>query len=142
MIIKNKVTQKSKKIIGRGYGSGKGSHTATRGNKGQKSRAGSHVPKFFEGGQNSLIHSIPYLKGFERTRDKIDVLNVDFLDKYFKDNDKIDINMLKKRGFVKRDKVKILAFGDIKKSLEISSVNITFSHKAYDKIIKAKGKIN
>ena len=142
MIIQNKVTAKRKKIIGRGYGSGKGSHTASRGSKGQKSRAGSHIPRFFEGGQNSLIHRLPHLRGFKRTRNDRDVLNVDFLDKYFKENDKIDISILKERGFVRTSSVKILAKGDISKSIEISSKNITFSSKAYDKIIKAKGKIS
>ncbi|MCL4392913.1 50S ribosomal protein L15 [Patescibacteria group bacterium] len=142
MIIQNKVKTKSKKIIGRGYGSGKGSHTASRGNKGQKSRAGSHIPRFFEGGQNSLIHRLPYLKGEVRHREKIDVINLDFLDKYFDENAKIDIEILKDKGFVKSSNVKILARGDIKKPLEIISKNITFSAKAYDKIIKAKGKIS
>ena len=142
MIIQNKVKTKSKKIIGRGYGSGKGSHTASRGNKGQKSRAGSHIPRFFEGGQNSLIHRLPYLKGEVVYKEKIDIINIDFLDKYFNENAKIDIEVLKDRGFVRSAKVKILARGDIKKPLEIISKNITFSTKAYDKIIKAKGKIS
>ena len=34
-----KTTAKSKKRVGRGYGSGKGSHTVGRGQKGQKSRS-------------------------------------------------------------------------------------------------------
>ncbi|MBU1070791.1 uL15 family ribosomal protein, partial [Patescibacteria group bacterium] len=44
-----KITQRPKKRVGRGYGSGKGGHTSGRGQKGQKSR--SKIPIWFEGGQ-------------------------------------------------------------------------------------------
>lgn len=44
--------------MGRGIGSGMG-HTATRGQKGQKSRSGGSVPVLFEGGQTPLHRRIP-----------------------------------------------------------------------------------
>ncbi|MDA1333452.1 MAG: uL15 family ribosomal protein, partial [Bacteroidetes bacterium] len=46
-----KGSTKSRKRIGRGEGSGRGGHSATRGNNGQKSRAGASIPVWFEGGQ-------------------------------------------------------------------------------------------
>ncbi len=53
----------SKKRVGRGYGSAKGGHTAGRGQKGQKSRGGSKIPLWFEGGQLPLIKRLPFLRG-------------------------------------------------------------------------------
>jgi large subunit ribosomal protein L15 len=54
-----KITTRSKKRLGRGYGSGKGGHTSSRGQKGQKSRVGSKVPLWFEGGALPLSKRIP-----------------------------------------------------------------------------------
>ncbi len=51
------------KRLGRGYGSGKGGHTSSRGQKGQKSRG--KVPLHFEGTKmrKSLIRRLPMLRG-------------------------------------------------------------------------------
>lgn len=54
-------TEKSKKRLGRGYGSGK-AKTAGRGTKGQKAR-GKTRPGF-EGGQLPLIKRLPFVRGF------------------------------------------------------------------------------
>ena len=49
-----------KKRLGRGVGSGKGGHSSSRGNKGQKSRTGNHrMPAWFEGGQMPLQRRVP-----------------------------------------------------------------------------------
>ena len=42
-----KIVKRKKKRVGRGYGSGKGGHTAGRGQKGQKSRT--NIGILFEG---------------------------------------------------------------------------------------------
>lgn len=57
------ITDKKAKRPGRGYGSGKGGHTSTRGMKGQKSRGGAKIPLWFEGGQLPLIKRMPMLRG-------------------------------------------------------------------------------
>ena len=49
--------------VGRGIAAGKGK-TAGRGTKGQKARAGSSIPPWFEGGQTPLHQRIPKLRGF------------------------------------------------------------------------------
>lgn len=58
-----KIKTKSKKRLGRGYGSGKGGHTSSRGQKGQKVRGKIHP--LFEGQKNkkSLIQRLPLLRG-------------------------------------------------------------------------------
>ncbi len=58
-----KIVARRKKRLGRGAGSGKGFHTVGSGQKGQTSRAGSHVRRAFEGGQNPISRRLPVLKG-------------------------------------------------------------------------------
>jgi large subunit ribosomal protein L15 len=63
MIRLPKVNEKKKKRLGRGMGSGKGSHTSSRGQKGQKSRTNIHV--LFEGmkTKKSLLKRLPLMRG-------------------------------------------------------------------------------
>lgn len=58
-----KIVKKSGKRLGRGYGSGKGGHTSSRGQKGQKSRTS--VGIMFEGMKmkKSLIKRLPFQRG-------------------------------------------------------------------------------
>ena len=58
-----KVTIRPKKRVGRGMGSGKGSHTSGRGQKGQKSR--SHISVLFEGMKmkKSYLKRLPLMRG-------------------------------------------------------------------------------
>lgn len=58
-----KVVTKSKKRIGRGFGTGKGGHTTNRGQKGQKSRGSIGV--LFEGMKvkKSLLKRLPLQRG-------------------------------------------------------------------------------
>lgn len=57
------ITNRAAKRWGRGYGSGKGGHTASRGQKGQRSRRGSKIPLWFEGGQLTGVKKYPMLRG-------------------------------------------------------------------------------
>ena len=59
-----KTTTTSKKRLGHGYGSGKGGHTSSRGQKGQTSRGS--LPVWFEGGQLPQIRRFPFIKGKNR----------------------------------------------------------------------------
>jgi large subunit ribosomal protein L15 len=59
-----KITKRRAKRLGRGYGSGKGGHTSSRGQKGQKSRGS--IPVWFEGGQLPIIRRTPFIKGKNR----------------------------------------------------------------------------
>lgn len=57
------IISRSSKRLGRGFGSGKGGHTSSRGMKGQRSRVGSKIPLWFEGGQLPLTKRLPMLRG-------------------------------------------------------------------------------
>ncbi|RXK07020.1 50S ribosomal protein L15 [Halarcobacter bivalviorum] len=56
---------KNVKRVGRGQGSGMGK-TATRGQKGQKSRSGYKIKRHFEGGQMPLQKRVPKIGFFSR----------------------------------------------------------------------------
>jgi large subunit ribosomal protein L15 len=58
-----KVVQNRKKRVGRGMGSGKGSHTSGRGQKGQKARGDIHI--LFEGlkMKKSFLKRLPLMRG-------------------------------------------------------------------------------
>ena len=119
-----KSTLKSKKRLGRGFGSGVGGHTVGRGQKGQKTRG--TIPAWFEGGQLPIVRRTPFIKGkhrFQSIYSQPIVVNLDFLSK-FADNTVVDAKLLSeslklyekesKRGF------KIVATGKIEKPLEIA----------------------
>jgi large subunit ribosomal protein L15 len=57
-------SRKARTRVGRGIAAGKGK-TAGRGTKGQKSRAGSGIPPWFEGGQTPIHVRVPKLRGFK-----------------------------------------------------------------------------
>ena len=116
---------KEKKIRpGRGIGSGKGK-TSGRGHKGQKSRRGVAI-KSFEGGQMPLYRRLPK-RGFKSIK-KIDIAKVNvgkiqfFIDKKkIKNNEKINLELLKKLKLIntKSNKIKILGTGVLKDKIDI-----------------------
>jgi large subunit ribosomal protein L15 len=141
-IPKRKSRKTKAKRLGRGYGSGVGGHTATRGMKGQKSRAGHKSLVFFEGGNVPFYRRMPKYKGFNKP-DKIEatVINVDILDKNFKEGDTVSIDKLKEKALIaqKTISVKILGLGEISKKIIIDG--IPASESAQEKIRKAGGSI-
>ncbi len=66
---------KDRKRVGRGQGSGMGK-TASRGQKGQKSRTGYKVKRGFEGGQQPLQRRLPKV-GFRSKIEKPYVINIE-----------------------------------------------------------------
>ena len=119
-----KIISRPKKRLGRGYGSGKGGHTSSRGQKGQKSR--SKVPLWFEGGQLPLIRRTPFIKGKGRfksikpqpitiTRTRLNNFKANSIV-----NQKSAIEILRlhpKR--VEKHGLKIIASGKLEKSLKV-----------------------
>jgi len=105
-----KGAKKSRKRLGRGTGSGLGT-TAGRGNKGQKSRTGSKVYPWYEGGQVPLTRRLPK-RGFTNARFKNEykIINLDDIDRVFSDGETVCIETLKQKGILKGNvsSVKIL----------------------------------
>jgi large subunit ribosomal protein L15 len=126
--------------LGMGEGSGTG-QTATRGQKGQRSRSGDGKLVGFEGGQTPLIRRIPK-RGFTNGLFKVvyQVIDLGTLDRVFKNKAEITIEDLRIHNLIKgRKPVKILADGELKRAIKVSAHG--FSAGAKDKIEKAGGKV-
>jgi len=134
----NEGSNRRKKRIGRGIGSGHG-QTAGKGVKGQKARTGHHGARFgFEGGQMPMQRRFPK-KGFKNPfRAEIFAVNVGAIDKRFKSGT-VDLAALHGAGMVPRsyETVKILGEGDLTKKLVVKAS--AFSASAKEKIEKAGG---
>jgi len=132
----------SGKRLGRGYGSGVGGHTSTRGSKGQKSRAGHKSLVFFEGGNVPFFRRMPKFNGFNKPN-KINAtaINLDVLEMNFKDGDVVSMDSLKKKALIaqRATSVKILSDGLLTKKLVIEDIPV--SKKAIEKIQSAGGSI-
>lgn len=97
--LKKTIKYKKPKRLGRGIGSGLGK-TSGRGHKGQKSRSGYKINKYFEGGQTPFYKRIPKF-GFNNIKKnykeelRLSSLNI------FKENSNINLKILKKNKIIK-----------------------------------------
>ena len=123
-----KIKNKEKKRIARGT-SGKGGKTAGRGTKGQRSRTGFNLPRFFEGGQSTLIKRFPKLRGFKSHSLKPQVVNLDRIESKYKDGEQVNPKTLFEKGLIKEPKraVKILGDGKLTKKVIIENCLISKS---------------
>ncbi len=118
-------THKTKRV-GRGQGSGMGK-TATRGQKGQKSRTGYSQKRGFEGGQQPLQRRLPKV-GFRSHVEKPYVINVDKVKKVAQ-LDEITVENIKKVHKMKKNIEKIKLIGSSVKEIisKIKDENISYS---------------
>jgi len=134
-----KIISKSKKRVGRGYGSGKGGHTTGRGQKGQKSRGS--IPTWFEGGQLPLIRRTPFIKGknrFKSLKPKPILISLNQLNK-FETGAVVDLSAVVKlfklnSKAVNIRGVKIIANGKLEKSLIVNLPMSVTAQKAIESI--------
>ena len=129
----------SKKIVGRGPGSGIGK-TSGRGENGQLSRSGGKVRFDFEGGQKQLWRKIPR-RGFNNKRfaTKYAIVNVGSLN-IFKENSVVTPELLIEKKLITKelDGIKILGSGKLEKKLTVKA-NV-FTNSAINKIEALGGK--
>ncbi len=134
-----KGSRRNARRIGRGPGSGRGK-TSGRGHKGQKSRSGSGVRSWFEGGQMPLQRRLPK-RGFTNIFKKRYVLvNVETLAK-LPANTRVNEKLLRELGLLnrRRDGVKILGRGKLSVALTVEAEK--FSESARSKIEAAGGQV-
>lgn len=134
-------TKKVRKRVGRGPGSGMGK-TSTRGEKGYHSRSGSGMNQWFQGGQTPLYRRLPK-RGFNNARFAIRyaIINLEDLNKYFKDGDLVNLEILKERKIIKKELngLKVLGNGELDKKLTVQAHK--FSDSAVTKIETSGGKV-
>jgi large subunit ribosomal protein L15 len=140
-------SRRSRKRVGRGGGSGYGK-TSGRGHKGAGARSGNKRKVGYEGGQNPIHMRMGKLRGphqkmsmpFENFRTKTQPVNLSDLNARFKSGDQVDPESLRAAGLAKRrDPVKILARGEIRKKLTVRAHG--FSAAAKEKIEAAGGTV-
>jgi large subunit ribosomal protein L15 len=142
-------SQKTRKRVGRGLGSGKGRYSG-RGIKGQKSRAGSHKMRAgFEGGQMPIYMRMGKQRG-ATSKDAMPIgpfrtstvpVNVGSLDR-FDDGAEVTPESLVESGLIKNTKtdVKLLGNGELKKKLTVRVHAV--SATAREKVEAAGGSIS
>jgi len=141
--LKAKHKKNTKKRIGRG---GKRGTYSGRGLKGQKARAGAKMQPVIR----ELIKKYPKLRGYRfkskhKTQNtKVIVLNIDVLEKKFKEEEKITPALLLKRKIISKIKgrmpiVKILGKGKLTKKFTIEGCEISKSAK--EKVEKIGGTV-
>jgi large subunit ribosomal protein L15 len=122
-------SNKNRKRIGRGTGSGHGK-TATKGHKGQKARSGGSIKAGFEGGQMPMQRRLPKI-GF-RSKRALDVAEVLLyqLDKL--DAGTIDFAALRAAKLVPTSakQAKIVKKGEVSKKFVLSGLLATAGAKA------------
>lgn len=138
-------SRSSRRRLGRGEGSGLGK-TAGRGTKGYGARSGSKRKVGYEGGQNPIHMRMRKLRGphmkksmpFEDFRTTTQPVNLDALQERFDDGDVVSPESLREKGLAtRRDPVKILGGGELKKKLTVQAD--AFSKSARERIEAAGG---
>ncbi|MDE2039724.1 MAG: 50S ribosomal protein L15 [Elusimicrobia bacterium] len=125
--------------LGFGEGSGHG-QTATRGQKGQRSRSGDGKLVGFEGGQTPLLRRVPK-RGFTNGAFKTvyQVVSLESIERVFKNQKDVTLDALKIHGLICGGApVKVLGDGELTRPLAIAAHAFSASAKA--KIEKAGGK--
>lgn len=133
-----KGARKSKKRIGRGFGSGSGRYSG-RGIKGQKARSGVSGLKLK--GLRHIMLSMPKSRGFNSNRPNAAVVNVATLAENFKNGAVISPKELLDKKLVSEIKngVKILGNGEI--TIKITLKGCQASKSAVEKIEAAGGQV-
>lgn len=138
-----KPNQKTKKRIGRGQGSGHGSHTVGRGHNGQKSRSGFKKRFWFEGGQMPLQRRIPKFGFTNPFRTDYVALNVDTVEAFVEDGrleSTITLSDLEDVGLIDNGVlVKLLGRGEISSKVDIEVHKASKSAK--EKVENAGGTV-
>ena len=134
-------SNKKKRRIGRGPGSGKGG-TSTRGHKRAKSRSGYKKKIGFEGGQMPLQRRVPKF-GFKNiNRVEYKAINIKVIDELAtnKGLDKVTLADLMQAGMIRKNQlVKVLGVGTMSKKVDVEAH--AFSKKAEEIIAAAGGSI-
>jgi len=115
--------------VGRGVGSGMGK-TATRGHKGQKSRAGGFHKVGFEGGQKPIYRRLPKRGFTSLTHRFVEEVRLSDLEKL--PVDQIDLLVLKNANVVSpnTEEARVILSGKITRKVTVTGLSVTKGAKA------------
>ncbi|PIT86159.1 MAG: 50S ribosomal protein L15 [Candidatus Magasanikbacteria bacterium CG10_big_fil_rev_8_21_14_0_10_43_6] len=128
---------RSKKRVGRGNGSGKGTY-ASRGLKGQRSRSDGKGGLKRRGFKASLL-KVPKLRGFKSLQKKREVITLAVLNRICANGDIVTPTYLKTKGVVDKPEfgIKLIASGTLEKNITLRGC--IASKMAMEAIEKAGG---
>lgn len=130
-------TKSNRKRVGRGIGSGNGK-TAGRGHKGQKSRSGGSIPRWFEGGQMPLQQRLPKFGFSSRVNNLSTDINLRMLDGM----KEVSIEILKEKKLINKKFNKVKIYGDHKLSKPLNVNGIGLTKGALKSIEESGGKVS
>ena len=135
--LSNEGTKSNRKRVGRGIGSGNGK-TAGRGHKGQKSRSGGSIPRWFEGGQMPLQQRLPKFGFSSRVNNLSTDINLRMLDGM----KEVSLEILKEKKLVNKKINKVKIYGDYKLSKSLNVIGLTVTKGALKSIEESGGKVS
>lgn len=130
---------KRRKRVGRGNASGHGTYSG-RGQKGQRARSGGRKGLKLKGMRRRLLQ-IPKKRGFRSLYPKLAVVNVGALENKFPAGAEIAPAILKQRGLIEKDKIRVKILGDGALTKNFIIKHCAVSKSAKEKIEKAGGKV-
>ena len=133
----NDGTKSNRKRVGRGIGSGNGK-TAGRGHKGQKSRSGGSIPRWFEGGQMPLQQRVPKFGFSSRVNNLSTDINLRMLDGM----KEVSLEILKEKKLVNKKINKVKIYGDYKLSKALNVNGLSVTKGALKSIEESGGKVS
>lgn len=127
------------KRLGRGHGSGRGTYSG-RGIKGQRSRTGGKSG-LQKRALKALVSHLPKSRGFTRQRQEYRTMTLNYLEKHFKDGERVSAERLNALGMTLNGYRgwKVLGVGTLTKKLTVAAH--AFSESAERGITKAGGSI-
>ena len=135
--LSNEGTKSNRKRVGRGIGSGNGK-TAGRGHKGQKSRSGGSIPRWFEGGQMPLQQRLPKFGFSSRVNNLSTDINLRMLDGM----KEVSLEILKEKKIMNKKINKVKIYGDYKLSKSLNVIGLTVTKGALKSIEESGGKVS
>ena len=133
----NDGTKSNRKRLGRGIGSGNGK-TAGRGHKGQKSRSGGSIPRWFEGGQMPLQQRLPKFGFSSRVNNLSTDINIRMLDGL----KEVSLDILKEKKLINKKINKVKIYGDHQLSKALSVIGLSVTKGALKSIEESGGKVS
>ena len=133
----NDGTKSNRKRVGRGIGSGRGK-TAGRGHKGQKSRSGGSIPRWFEGGQMPLQQRLPKFGFSSRVNNLSTDINLRMLDGL----KEVSLEILKEKKLINKKINKVKIYGDYQLSKALNVIGLSVTKGALKSIEESGGKVS
>ncbi len=130
--IKPKPGSKRKaKRIGRGNASGTGTYSG-KGLKGQKARSG--VSNLKRLGMKKQLQQTPKVRGFKSHRPKNQVINVELINKNYKDGEVVNLENLLLKNLIRKANQPIKVLGKEKLKVKVKFDGIKYSQSVADQL--------